>query len=384
MKVDFYKHGLTETDAAGIAEVLKTPFLTTGPVAHGVEDQLRRYFDVPHAALVNSWTNGAVATLLAMGVGPGDEVLVPAETFVASANVVELIGGTARLVDVDPDTLLLTPETAAAAVTERTKAVMPVHLYGRMVDIAALRDAIEAAAAPGQRIYILEDCAHCFEGKLDGDRPGAHSDAAIFSFYATKNVTCGEGGAVILRDDALHGSLLETRLHGMSATAIDRFKGGKYNHWGMEQLGVKANLPDLLAALLPRQIETIDELLSQRHALAGRYRAAFDGTGLRMPAIVEGATDAAHLFTIGVNERDRVIAILNNAGISVTVNFRALPDLGYYAKKYPESLAACPAAVAWGRQTISLPFYPGMPQAHQDHVIETVLQIAASPEFQLL
>jgi UDP-4-amino-4-deoxy-L-arabinose-oxoglutarate aminotransferase len=383
MQVDFYKHGLTRADAEGVAEVLATPFLTTGSVACEVEDKLRRYFDVPHAVLVNSWTNGALATLLAMGVGPGDEVIVPAQTFVASANVVELLGATTRLVDVDAGTLLLTPEFAAAAVTEQTKVVMPVHLYGQMVDIPALRAAIDAAAGSDQRIYILEDCAHCFEGQLHGVRPGAYSDAAIFSFYATKNVTCGEGGAAILRDDALYGALLETRLHGMSATAIDRFKGGKYNHWGMEQLGVKANLPDLLAALLPRQIDTIDEQLLQRRALANRYRAAFEDLNLRMPVPVVGATDALHLFTIGLNARDCAIALLNNVGISVTVNFRALPDLGYYAKKYPESLTDCPEAVAWGGQTISIPFYPGMPQAHQDHVIKAVRQTASQPRFQL-
>lgn len=383
MKVDFYRHGLSGADADAIAEVLETPFLTTGTVGRGVEDQLRTYFDLPHAVLVNSWTNGALATLLAMGVGPGDEVIVPAQTFVASANVVELLGAVTRLVDVDPDTLLMTPEIAAAAVTERTKVVMPVHLYGRMVDVAALRTALDGVAAPGQRIYILEDCAHCFEGKLHGDRPGAHSDAALFSFYATKNVTCGEGGAAVLRDEALYRDLLETRLHGMSATAVDRFRGGRYNHWDMNQLGVKANLPDLLAALLPHQIETIDTRLDERHALAARYREAFEGAGLRLPAPVAGAVDASHLFTIGVEDRDRVIAMLNEAGISVTVNFRALPDLGYYRERYPESAQDCANALKWGRQTISLPLYPGLPRAHQDHVIATVLNIAEDPAFRV-
>lgn len=277
MKVEFYRHGLGADDATEMSKVVTSAFLTTGRISHAVEDQLCEYFDVPHAVLVNSWTNGALALLMAMGIGPGDDVIVPAMTFIASANIVELLGATTVLVDVDPATLLVTPAAMAAAVTPRTKAAIPVHLYGQMVDIVALRKALDAVSRPGQHIHIVEDCAHCFEGRLNGSRPGAHSDAAVFSFYATKNVTCGEGGAVILRDAGLHALLKETRTHGMSAMAINRFAGGKYNHWDMERLGTKANLPDLLAALLPRQISTIDERLPQRQAVAQRYRNALGG-----------------------------------------------------------------------------------------------------------
>jgi UDP-4-amino-4-deoxy-L-arabinose-oxoglutarate aminotransferase len=375
MKVDFYKHGLSANDASAIAKVLETPFLTTGQVNRQVEGQLCAYFDVPYAVLASSWTSGATAALMAMGVGPGDEVIVPAMTFVASANIVELLGATTRLVDIDPDTLLVTASTVAAAVTPRTKAVIPVHLYGQMVDIAELRSELDRVSAPDQYIYILEDCAHCFEGRLGNSRPGRYSDAAAFSFYATKNVTCGEGGAVIFHDAKLHQAMLETRLHGMSASAVDRFRGGKYNHWDMERLGIKANLPDLLAALLPQQIETIDDRLPERHRLSERYRDAFSGTSLRMQKKIENCTDACHLFTIGVSPavRDRAIALLNDAGISVTVNFRALPDLSYYRSRYPESEMSCPNAIQWGRQTISLPFYPGIPDDELKHVIDVVL-----------
>ena len=142
MKVDFYKHGLSANDASAIAKVLETPFLTTGQVNRHVEGQLCAYFDVPYAVLASSWTSGATAALMAMGVGPGDEVIVPAMTFVASANIVELLGATTRLVDIDPDTLLVAANTVAAAVTPRTKAVIPVHLYGQMVDIAELRSEV--------------------------------------------------------------------------------------------------------------------------------------------------------------------------------------------------------------------------------------------------
>lgn len=373
LRVDFYRHGLGPGDAAQIAEVLATPMLTSGAVGAAVEAQLCDYFSAPHALLTNSWTNGALAILLALGVGPGDEVIVPAMTFIATANVVELLGATTVLVDIDPETLLLTPEIAAAAVTPRTKAVQPVHLYGQMVDIAALRRALDAAA-PGRSIAIIEDCAHCFEGTLHGKRPGVHSDAAIFSFYATKNVTCGEGGAIIFTNTALYTATTETRLHGMSAMAKDRFVAGQYRQWDMPRLGVKANLPDLLAALLPVQIRGIDEKLEVRENLAARYDAAFDGLPFKRPAPVASCRNAWHLYALGVpgGLRDAAIAALNAEGVSVTVNFRALPRLSYYAGQYPAALAQCPAAVAWGDQTLSLPFFPGMTAAEQDRVIAVV------------
>jgi UDP-4-amino-4-deoxy-L-arabinose-oxoglutarate aminotransferase len=375
MKVDFYRHALSAEDGAEVAKVLASPFLTTGKVSAAVEAQLGAYFATRHAVLVNSWTNGSLAVLMAMDVGPGDEVIVPAMTFIAAANIVELLGATTVLVDIDPATLLVSPEAVARAVTARTKAVIPVHLYGLMVDIRALRAAIEEAAQPGQRIYILEDCAHCFEGKRDGERPGRHSDAAAFSFYATKNVTCGEGGAVILNDDGLHARLRETRTHGMSAMAINRFAGGRYNHWDMTRLGTKANLPDLLAALLPRQIASIDTQLLARKRVADRYRTALTGNVFRLQAPVPGAVHAEHLFAIGIpgGRRDAAIEVLNAAGIGVTVNYRALPAMTYYRQAYPDGAVACPIAMQWGEETVSLPLYPELLESEQDYVVETLL-----------
>jgi len=253
MTVPFYRHGLDESYAEAVANVLRSPFLTSGAVSKAVEAQLCAFFDVPHAILVNSWTNGAVAALMALGVGPGDEVIVPAMTFIATANVAELVGAKPVFVDVDPATLMLTPQSVHDAVSERTRAVIPVHLYGQMCDVRALRRAL------GKRtdIAIIEDCAHSFESSFDGQLPGEHSDAAIFSFYATKNVTCGEGGAIICRSAELFEAIAQTRLHGMSAGAIDRFASRRYRHWDMVRLGTKANLPDLLASLLPPPIATI-------------------------------------------------------------------------------------------------------------------------------
>jgi UDP-4-amino-4-deoxy-L-arabinose-oxoglutarate aminotransferase len=374
MKVDFYRHQLGPDAAGAVADVLASPFLTTGQVCRQVEAQLGDYFGAPHAGLVNSWTNGALAVLLALDLKPGDEVVAPAMTFIATANVVVLAGATPVFCDVDAETLLMTPETLAPALTAKTRAVIPVHLYGQMCDMPALRETLDAFSAKGPPIRLIEDCAHCFEGERDGLKPGAVSDCAIFSFYATKNVTCGEGGAVVTRDADLHARFLESRLHGMSAIAVDRFRAGRYNHWDMMRIGVKANLPDLLAALLPGQIATIDARLPERARLADEYRRAFAGGPLRMPRALQSAKSAEHLFTIGVagGARDAAIAALNDAGIGVTVNYRAVPTTSYYRARSPAAARACPVAVRWGEETISLPLFPGLTEAEQAHVIATV------------
>ncbi len=376
MQVPFYRHELTSEDANLVANVLSTPFLTSGAVGRAVEARLCDYFGTRHALLVNSWTNGALATLLALGVGPGDEVIVPTQTFIATANVVEMLGAKAVFVDVDPDTLLLPVSGVKSAITSRTKAVIPVHLYGQMIDVLALRNSLHA----NPNVAIIEDSAHCFEGELGGDKPGKHSTCAIFSFYATKNVTCGEGGAIITNDSALYELLLQTRLHGMSAGAIDRFKHGAYRHWDMVRMGAKANLPDLLACLLPRQIEAADKKLERRNELANWYELNLSDTPIRLPKHVGNAKHAHHLFAIHVPPcvRDEVLAVLGASGIGVTVNYRAVPSTGYYREKYGYLESDFPIGEKWGQGTISLPLFPSLTAEEQNHVI-AVLKNKVTP-----
>jgi dTDP-4-amino-4,6-dideoxygalactose transaminase len=368
--VPFYRHSLDESYAVETAEVLNSLYLTSGGVGRAVEDELRVFFGVPHAVLVNSWTNGAVATLLALGIGPGDEVIVPAMTFISSANVAELVGARPVFVDVDPETILLTPERVRGVVTANTRAVIPVHLFGQMCDIGALR----AALADRPDIAIVEDCAHSFESSLNGDLPGVHSDAAIFSFYATKNVTCGEGGAIITRHSQLFQAILQTRLHGMSAGAIDRLANNRYRHWDMMRLGTKANLPDLLACLLPRQIATVRARLPLREERARRYEDAFAGNAVRLVKAVPGAVHARHLFPIHVppSVRDRALEALNRRGIGTTVNYRSVPTMSYYRKKYQYAVDDFPISYEWGEGTISIPLFESMKREEQDYVIDAI------------
>lgn len=370
MSVPFYRHGLNAADAGAVAAVLGTSFLSAGEVGRQVEAQLCRYFEVEAALLGNSWTNLAHATLRALGIGRGDEVILPAITFVACANVVELVGATPVLVDVDPDTLLIDLAAVEAAITDRTRAVMPVHLYGQMCDMRALRDLVDAHR---QGIVLIEDCAHAFEASFEGERPGRYGDVALFSFYATKNVTCGEGGAAISNDAELIARVSRTICHGLSASAFDRAKAAHYRHWECAGPGIQGKLPDLLAALLPRQITQVEGMRLERQRIDARYRAELD-PGIRLARTRPEAVSACHLFPIHVapRDRDRTIVALNDAGIGVTVNFKSIHRLQYYRDKYRIPDTSLPVGAVWGDGQISLPLYLSLSYAQQSHVIETV------------
>ena len=371
MKVPFYRHSLNHLDAAKIADVISSPFLTSGPVCKDVEAQLCDYFSVKHAKLVNSWTNGAVATLLALDIGPGDEVIVPAMTFIATANVVELVGATPVFVDCDPETLLITANEIKGVITEKTKAIIPVHMYGQMCDIKGIKECLPK----NKKIYIIEDCAHTFEAKFNDKRPGTYSDVSIFSFYATKNVTCGEGGAIITNDSKIYDRIIQSVLHGMSASAADRFKEGKYNHWGMEHLGTKANLPDLLACLLPEQIKLVDTKLSIREEKANFYKSNLINSKFKIPREQKNIVHSRHLFPIGVGmkNRDKILNILSENNIGVTVNYRSVPTMNYYEQKYNIKNELFINSYKWGEETLSLPLFPSISQSEQEYVVKILL-----------
>jgi UDP-4-amino-4-deoxy-L-arabinose-oxoglutarate aminotransferase len=279
-------------------------------------------------------------------------------------------------IDVNPETLLMEPDAIVAALSPATAAVIPVHLYGQMCDMKAIR----AALAGRPEIAIVEDAAHSFEASRAGYLPGRHSDMALFSFYATKNVTCGEGGAIVTNRADLVDRLHSSRLHGMTKGAADRFQGGRYNHWDMVDLGTKANLPDLLAALLPAQIKTIRQRLVQRAELAMRYRDAFAGLPLRMPRLVADGVSAEHIFPIHVApaRRDDVIEALNGHGVNVAVNYRSVHTTAYYRRKYGFKPDDFPVANHWGEGTLTLPLYPGLTKEEQDYVIARVRDVVSA------
>lgn len=370
MKVEFYRHALDETDIANVVKVLNSVFLTTGPVTAEFERRFSEYSGLPHVAALNSCTSAMQLALMGLGVGPGDEVITTAMTFIASATCIEHAGARPVLVDVDPETGCIDPAAVEAAVTPRTKAIIPVHLYGVLCDMSALKD-----AADRHGLFIVEDCAHCIEGKRDGVRPGQLSDAACYSFYATKNLACGEGGAVATRSEELARQIKLLSLHGMSKNAAGRYHGA-YQHWDMLQLGWKCNMDDIHAALIVDQLNRLDALWERRHAIFERYERGFADSGVARPKVI--GKSAHHLYTIWVDpkRRDEILHALQERGIGVAVNFRAIHLLTYFKDTYGFEHGAFPNAEAIGDKTISLPFYVNMTDEQVDYVIAQVLDVA--------
>ena len=371
-KIPFYHHDLGSPELEAIAEVLRGPMLTTGDTVAEFERRFAGYMGMPHAVGVTSWTGGAQIALTALGVGPGDEVITTPLTFIATATAIIQAGATPVFVDVEPGTGNLDAARVEQAITARTKALMPVHLYGQMCDMRTLR-----AVADRHRLVIVEDCAHCVEGDRDGVRPGLLSEAACFSFFATKNLTCGEGGAVVTRDESLARSLRLLRLHGMDKTSADRQRSG-YQHWDMTVMGWKYNMDNLQAALLLPQFARLESKLATRSRLAELYFELLNGVpGLSWPERVEGSRHANHLFTVWVDggRRDDVITRLQSMGISVVVNYRAIHQLTYFRERFGFAPDAFPNARRIGDQTISLPFYPGMPEQDVHDVARALREI---------
>lgn len=372
MHVEFYRHNLDAADIAEVTRVLQSVFLTTGPVTAAFEGKFAALTGLPHVVALNSCTGALHLALLALGIGPGDEVITTAMTFIATATAIMHTGATPVLVDADPVTAQIDPVKVAQALTSRTKAVMPVHLYGAMADMRALR-----AIADAHGLALVEDCAHCIEGERGGVRPGQLSDAACYSFYATKNLACGEGGALAARDPDIAAQVRTLSLHGMSKNAADRYHG-KYKHWDMVASGWKYNLNDIHAALLVNQIDRLDALLARRQALAERYDRGLRGTpGLERPQAV-GKT-AQHLYTIWVDpdRRDEILHQLQERHVGVAVNYRAIHTLRYFRETFGYVPEDFPVANRIGQRTISLPLYPKLTEDELDYVVAQVREVVA-------
>jgi UDP-4-amino-4-deoxy-L-arabinose-oxoglutarate aminotransferase len=374
MKVEFYRHNIGPEEIAELTQTLEGIFLTTGPKTRVFEEAFAAYLGRKHALGFTSWTTAAFLVLKAWGIGEGDEVILPPMTFISAANIVLHCGATPVFVDVEPETGNLDVARVEQAITPATKAIIPVHLYGQMADMKALR-----ALADTHGVKILEDCAHAIESVRDGYRPGALGDAAAFSFYATKNLACGEGGAVVTDDAELIETLRLLRLHGMSKSAADRYTS-VYAHWDMELLGYKANMSDIQAALLIPQLRRLDMLWERREFLSRYYEKRFAEAGFRYPQVLPGSKSARHLFTVWVpdGKRDAMLSRLPQEGVGVAVNFRPVHLMKYYRQQFGYAEGAFPVAETLGEQTLTLPMYPRLTDAEAEYVADTVIRLASA------
>lgn len=368
LKVDFFRHNIDERDIARVCDVLRSKWLSTGPVTAEFEAALAKYVRSKYALGVMSCTAAIHLALEAIGIKAGDEVLTTPMTFVATAHAVLHCGATPRFVDVE-DSGNINVDLVRKAISKKTKAILPVHLYGQMCDMKALRKVAKG-------IPIIEDAAHALESERDGVRVGQLGEAACFSFYPTKSITCGEGGALTTSNRKLFEVVRLLRLHGMDKSAADRYTK-RYQHWDVVVDGWKYNMADPQAALLLGQLERAEEIRKKRERAALRYREAFEKAGIEMPALVPNAKHAWHLFTIHVppKRRDEILHGLQDRGVGVAVNFRAIHLLTFFRKRFGFRAGDFPNAERIGASTISLPLYARLTDEEIEYVIQNVIAL---------
>tara|TARA_B100000579_G_C22846678_1_gene864815 strand:- start:2100 stop:3203 length:1104 start_codon:yes stop_codon:yes gene_type:complete len=364
MKINFYEHNIRKLNTNS---VLNSLYLTSGPICKKVEKNITKRFKKKHCLLTNSWTNAVIGILKSLDLKKNDEVIIPSLTFVACANVVELSGAKVVFADVDPKTLLLSIDDCLKKITSKTKVIMPVHLYGNLFDTKKLKDKIR------KKIKIIEDCAHTFYGKYSNNKIlGHYADFSVFSFYATKNITCGEGGAIITNDKSIH-LIKSILINGMSASAHNRFTGNKYNSWDVKKPGFKGNLSDINASLLLTQIPMENSNALKRKKIYEYFRKKLSNI-VDVPLSTKFKKRDYHLFPIGLKnkeQRDKLLKELFLKKIPATVNYTAITKLDFYKKKYRTK---CLVSEDWGDRTLSLPFHLKLTKKNIDFICKTILE----------
>jgi dTDP-4-amino-4,6-dideoxygalactose transaminase len=366
-----------EEEIAEVVDTLRSGWVTTGPKARRFETDFAAFLGDPglHCVAVNSATAGLHLALEAVGIGPGDEVLTTTHTFTATAEVARYLGADVKLVDCDSATLNIDPAAVEAAIGPRTKALVPVHYAGLAADMPRLLQ-----IARRHRLKVVEDAAHALPTTCGGRLVGTlDSDATVFSFYANKTITTGEGGMLVTRDAQIAARARVMRLHGISRDAFDRFSA-QVPSWYYEIVapGFKYNLTDIAAALGLHQLRRAHEFHRRRQRLAETYHAALAGLPLQLPAIAPlGEVHAWHLYVVRLADdarvaRDRVIERLYAAGIGCSVHYIPLHLQPYWRDRYGLQARHFPRSQRAFERMISLPLYTRMQESDVQRVAEAL------------
>lgn len=375
----FARPDIGDAEIAAVTAALRSGWVSTGPMARKFEAAFTDYLGGGlHSVSVNSATAGLHLALEALGIGPGDEVIAPTLTFTATAEVARYLGADAVLVDVDPVTLNMDPARVRAAITPRTKAIVPVHYGGLACDMDAL-----LAIAREHGLKVVEDAAHALPTTWRGTLVGQlASDVTVFSFYANKTITTGEGGMAVTRDEALAQRMRVMRLHGMNRDAFDRFTS-KTPAWYYEVVapGFKYNMTDVAAALGVEQLARLPQFVQRREHLARRYHAALAALPLALPARAPaGEQHAWHLYVVRLAPgarigRDALVQGLADRGIGTSVHYLPLHRHPYWRDRYQLTPAQFPHADAAYQAMVSLPLFTAMSDADQDRVITALHEL---------
>ncbi|NLY42074.1 MAG: DegT/DnrJ/EryC1/StrS family aminotransferase [Desulfovibrionales bacterium] len=365
---------IAEDEIEEVVSCLRSGWIGTGPRVAEFERRVAAYKGAEHAVAVNSCTAALHLSILAAGIGPGDEVITTPLTFCATVNAILHAGATPVLADVDPVSMNIDPEQVQAKITPRTKAILPVHFAGRACAMTGL-----CQLAATHNLTIIEDCAHAIETTYQGRTAGTFGDFGCFSFYVTKNVITGEGGMILARKPEHAARLKVLALHGMSSDAWKRFGDEGYKHYLVTEAGFKYNMMDLQAALGLRQLDKVEEYWHRRAEIWARYMDALSDLPLELPAPVEPDTrHGYHLFTVLVEEeragisRDAFLGAMTAQKIGVGVHYLSLPEHPYYQERLGWKPEDYPQAKRIGRQIVSLPLSAKLTDQDVADVIEAV------------
>lgn len=379
MDKPFLVFGAPLIEQAEIDEVvdsLASGWLGTGPKVARFERDFSHYKGVNEnqVAAVNSCTAALHVSMIASGIGPGDEVITTPMTFCATVNAIIHAGATPVLVDIDSVTMNIDPTQVEARITPRTRAILPVHFAGRPCQMDQLLE-----IARRHNLKIIEDCAHAIETEYHGRKAGTFGDFGCFSFYVTKNVVTGEGGMVIAHDDHDIGRVKMLALHGMSRDAWRRFSDAGFKHYQVVECGFKYNMMDLQAAIGIHQLARVEENWLKRQAVWNRYQEAFADLPVVCPAEPEPDTrHAYHLYTILIDEektgisRDGFLDAMTARKIGVGVHYLSIPEHPFYQQTFGWRPEDYPNALRIGRQTVSLPISAKLADSDIEQIIESV------------
>ena len=376
LRVPFFKPSVDEDDIEAVVATLRSGWLTSAGNVKALEGELAEYCGARFVNAVNSATAAMHLALVAWDIGPGDEVITTPYTFTATANVVVHTGARPVLADVREDDFNIDPAAIERAITPRTKAIIPVHFAGEPCDMDAIM-----SIARAHNLLVLEDAAHAVGAMYRGRMVGSIGDATAFSFYATKNMTTGEGGALATDDEGLSERVRSLTLHGMNRDAWNRYDAGGSWRYDIAEFGFKDNLTDFAAALGRGQLAKLDAFAERRTAIVQRYFANLrDEEHLRLPGFNEENRHAWHLFAVRVRPsapvgRDDVIRKLAERGIQVSVHFIPLHLFTAYQKMGWWREGDFPVAEACFAGEISLPLFPSMTDAQVDEVCQALREI---------
>jgi dTDP-4-amino-4,6-dideoxygalactose transaminase len=368
---------LEQEDIDELMDSLKARWIGTGPKVGKFERAVAVYKGVANAIAVNSCTAGLHLACIALGLGPGDEVITTALTFCATVNVIIHAGATPVLADIDPATMNIDPASVEARITDRTRAILVVHLAGRPCDMDAIME-----IAHRRHLRVIEDCAHAIETEYHGQKAGAIGDIGVLSFYATKNITTGEGGMALTDFNDYATRIKQLCLHGLSADAWKRYSDAGYKHYYVVEAGYKYNMTDLQASLGLHQMERVEALAQRRKEIWEAYLKALAQTPLGLPAPEAPNTrHARHLFTVMVDEekcgiaRDDFLQAIAYHNIGVGVHYLSIAEHPFYQKAFGWKPEDWPNAMRVGRQTVSLPLSGCLSDQDVQDVIDAILNV---------